>query len=147
METFPILLFAFVIIYVSVLLYKRRSRLSVERGKEPEGALDSRGWKESSAVEGVNRLRILFGSQTGTGEKFAKQLQSKLSETYGGSVKAECADLETYAYSQKLDKEEYVFFLVATYGDGDPTDSAIEFDEWLAGAAESGEQILEVVGG
>lgn len=117
----------------------------LERGNKSVGSVD-RGSKDNGALEGVNRLKILFGTQTGTAEKFAKQLQSKLTETYGASVKAEYADLETYAYSENLQKEEYVFFLVATYGDGDPTDSSIEFDEWLSGAAESGEQILEVVG-
>ena len=41
-----------------------------------------------------------------------------------------------------------MFLLMATYGDGDPTDSATEFWTWLSEAAESGaqEELLQVGG-
>ncbi|GMH32425.1 hypothetical protein BSKO_00259 [Bryopsis sp. KO-2023] len=145
MALFPALVVGFVAAYIAFLFAKWYKRNLLEREGEAEKSSETVRRKETVTLEGVNRVRILFGSQTGTAEKFGKQLKAKLLETYGTSVVAEVADLETYAYSHKLEKEEYVFFLVATYGDGDPTDSAIEFDEWLAGAAESGEQVLEGV--
>lgn len=142
-EMFPILLFAFVTLYVAFLWFKhqKRSRLDQESSKICSTTVRR---KDTAALEYGHRIKILFGSQTGTGEKFSKQLQTRLTDTYGGAVEVATADLETYCFSQKLAKEEFVFILVATYGDGDPTDSAVEFDEWLAGEAESGEQVLEV---
>ena len=35
-----------------------------------------------------------------------------------------------------LDEHDPVFFLVATYGEGDPTDSAVEFQRWLLDAGQ-----------
>lgn len=49
-------------------------------------------------------------------------------------------------FASQLPKEKLVFLLMATYGDGDPTDSATEFWTWLSEAAESGaqEDLLQV---
>lgn len=54
-------------------------------------------------------------------------------------------DIENYD-QERLPSERLVFFLMATYGDGEPTDSATGFMEWLAGAAEGGEELCQVGG-
>lgn len=59
------------------------------------------------------------------------------------------ADLEEYSGPEQLAEEKLVFFMVATYGDGEPTDNAADFYGWLlkAGAEAErggGDQFLKV---
>ena len=81
---------------------------------------------------------ILFGTQTGTAERFAKSLRAQLDGRYGGGTAFEVLDIEQYSAPQQLAGEKLVFLLMATYGDGDPTDSATEFWNWLSAEAEGG---------
>lgn len=53
-------------------------------------------------------------------------------------------DIEQYDGPGRLPKEKLVFLLMATYGDGDPTDSATDFWTWLADAADAGDDLLKV---
>ena len=58
-------------------------------------------------------------------------------------------DLEEYSGPDQLADEKLVFFMVATYGDGEPTDNAADFYGWLlkAGAEAErggGDQFLKV---
>ena len=77
-------------------------------------------------------VSVLFGTQTGTAERFANQLSEEITEKYGKSgVAARALDVETYDHKTKLVKEDLAIFCVATYGDGEPTDSALSFTEWL----------------
>jgi NADPH-ferrihemoprotein reductase len=60
------------------------------------------------------------------------------------------ADLEEYSGPDQLADEKLVFFMVATYGDGEPTDNAADFYGWLlkAGAEAErggGDQFLKVI--
>ena len=91
-------------------------------------------------------IRILFGTQTGTAEKLAKEMRSKIYEAYGTeAVKVYVEDVECYRPSERFHNERYVFLFVATYGDGEPTDTAVEFDQWLTEAEDVGEDILHGV--
>lgn len=74
---------------------------------------------------------LLFGTQTGTAERFAKDLRMQLSQRYGDSMRFEVADLEEYEAQERLPGEALALFLVATYGDGEPTDNATTFYDWL----------------
>lgn len=75
---------------------------------------------------------VFYGSQTGTAEEFAARLAKECGR-FG--LKAMVADPE------ECDMEELVhlkdipnslaIFCMATYGEGDPTDNAQEFYEWL----------------
>jgi NADPH-ferrihemoprotein reductase len=72
-------------------------------------------------------LKILFYTQTGTAEDFARRLGDDMMN-YGF-----CPDvLEVEGFEgETLSEEKMVVFFAATYGEGDPPDNAIEFHEWL----------------
>ena len=80
------------------------------------------------------QLRIFFGSQTGTAENYAKQLRNA-ARKHGFACSLH--DLATFGRGGAADARELLLggglalFLMATYGEGDPTDSAIDFAKWL----------------
>ena len=55
---------------------------------------------------------------------------------YGDGTDFLTEDIENYVGQERLAKEECVLFLMATYGDGEPTDNAADFYGWLTKAAE-----------
>ncbi|GAD97695.1 NADPH cytochrome P450 reductase [Paecilomyces variotii No. 5] len=76
---------------------------------------------------------IFYGSQTGTAEDYASRLAKEGSQRFG--LKTMVADLEEYDY-ENLDKwpeDKVAFFVLATYGEGEPTDNAVEFYQFLTG--------------
>jgi len=84
--------------------------------------------KESKTQKpGQVKARILFGSQTGTAEDFANVLSE---EATSYNFFPDVVDLEQYD-TEDLEDEAFVIFVLATYGEGEPTDNAKEFYEWL----------------
>ncbi|POM69050.1 NADPH-cytochrome p450 reductase [Phytophthora palmivora] len=74
------------------------------------------------------RVAILFGSQTGTAEGFAEVLKK---EGRKAGFQTHAIDLEDYDAAEKLQHEKLVIFVMATYGEGDPTDNAVDFIAFL----------------
>lgn len=75
---------------------------------------------------------VFYGSQTGTAEEFSNRL-AKDAHRYG--MKGMAADPEEYDLSElsrmgEIDNSLAIFCL-ATYGEGDPTDNAQDFYDWL----------------
>ena len=77
-------------------------------------------------------MSIFFGSQSGTAESFAREL-SEEAKVFGFHATAK--DLEDYDAEEELRKESYAVFLMATFGEGEPTDNAAAFYEWLCSDA------------
>jgi len=77
-------------------------------------------------------LVVFYGSQTGTAEEFAGRL-AKEGARFG--LKGMVADPEECAMEELAQLKELTnslaIFCLATYGEGDPTDNAQEFFEWL----------------
>lgn len=73
-------------------------------------------------------IKIFYGSQSGTAEGFAFDMQKECKK-YG--FRGKVIDLEDYD-TEELQDEKCVIFLVATYGEGEPTDNAQEFYNWLS---------------
>lgn len=77
-------------------------------------------------------LVVFYGSQTGTGEEFAGRL-AKEGIRYrlkGMVADPEECDMEELLQLKDIENSLAVFCL-ATYGEGDPTDNAMEFYEWI----------------
>ncbi|KAI9703905.1 MAG: NADPH-cytochrome P450 reductase [Candelina mexicana] len=76
---------------------------------------------------------IFYGSQTGTAEDYASRLAKEGSSRFG--LKSMVADLEDYDY-ENLDtfpSDRVAIFVLATYGEGEPTDNAVDFYEFITG--------------
>ncbi|XP_069566530.1 S-adenosyl-L-methionine-dependent tRNA 4-demethylwyosine synthase TYW1 isoform X1 [Brachyistius frenatus] len=84
----------------------------------------------------VSRVRIFYGSQTGTATGFAKELSEEV-KTLG--LAAEVIDMKDYDPDDRLADEgvskSVCVFLVATYTDGRPTENAEWFCKWLEEAS------------
>ncbi|CAL8469233.1 g8774 [Coccomyxa elongata] len=89
---------------------------------------------EANTEDTRQKALILFGTQTGTAERFSKQLKSELAARYGDGNRYEVLDMEEFK-AEELHKEKLVFFMMATYGDGEPTDNAADFYGWLVKAS------------
>ncbi|CAH2353908.1 NADPH--cytochrome P450 reductase [[Candida] railenensis] len=86
---------------------------------------------------------VFFGSQTGTAEDYASKLSKELKARFGlSSMKCDLADYDFDNFNEIPD-DKLVFFLVATYGEGEPTDNAVEFFEFLENGADSNLQSLK----
>ena len=80
------------------------------------------------------RIAIYFGTQTGTAERFAREVESEIKQRYGDTVCVRTADMAHVKSDLSLinkDHEPLVIFLQSTYGDGEPTDSSADFVHWL----------------
>lgn len=76
---------------------------------------------------------IFYGSQTGTAEDYASRLAKEGKSRFG--LETMVADLEEYDFDNldTIPSDKLVMFVLATYGEGEPTDNAIEFYEFLTG--------------
>ena len=76
---------------------------------------------------------VFYGSQTGTAEDYASRLAKEGSSRFG--LKTMTADLEDYDYENldKFPEDKIAIFVLATYGEGEPTDNAVEFYEFIGG--------------
>jgi NADPH-ferrihemoprotein reductase len=81
----------------------------------------------ASSSGGAVDVQILFGTQTGTAQGFAKTLYRDAQRL---KLKAAICDLEEYS-PRKLADERVVIFVVSTYGEGEPPDPMKPFYDWL----------------
>ncbi|XP_011134999.1 NADPH--cytochrome P450 reductase isoform X1 [Harpegnathos saltator] len=77
-------------------------------------------------------LVVFYGSQTGTAEEFASRLAKEgiRYKMKGMVADPEECDMEELVHLKTIPNSLAVFCM-ATYGEGDPTDNAMEFVDWL----------------
>ena len=111
-------------------LHKRKTEPILDPSNEPP--------ETRQVPSPSHRVHILFGSQTGTGETFARELAEEASGDFGLSVNnagsPESVD-SVKNWSEFLTNNHQPLFLVlllSTYGEGDPSDDAVELDSFLS---------------
>ena len=109
------------------LVYYRRIKEAFSNPNESDSCSEASTDQTTEQV----RIDVYFGSQTGTAEEFALTIQ-KEGKMNGFDVKV--IDLQSYDVDT-LDSSNSIF-VTATYGEGDPTDNAKEFVEWLVHKAD-----------
>ena len=75
-------------------------------------------------------LTVLFASQTGTAEGFATAVATEARQQ-GFEPKVECVEDYTDEDIEQLYEEKLLILIAATYGEGEPTDDALQFTKWL----------------
>ncbi|KAL1260598.1 hypothetical protein QQF64_008425, partial [Cirrhinus molitorella] len=91
---------------------------------------------ETEKVIHVSGVKVFYGSQTGTAKGFANVLAGDISAQ---GIQCEVIDMKEYDPEDRLAEEctskMICVFLVATYTDGQPTESAEWFCKWLEEAS------------
>ena len=116
-------------------------KLSSASSSAGSAASASTSGSSSSSSAPLLPLSIFFGSQSGTAEAFARELAEEAKVLgFGATVK----DLEDYDCDE-LSAEKFAVFLMATFGEGEPTDNAASFYEWLCSDARAVESEVKGV--
>ncbi|XP_050429828.1 NADPH--cytochrome P450 reductase [Adelges cooleyi] len=130
-----------VIMTVAYFWYFKRDKQSSAPEKKPytiqPTTMNSFGQPSSSSfikkLKSTDRsLVVFYGSQTGTAEEFAGRIAKegaryKMKGMVADPEECEMADL----VQMKEIPKSMAIFCLATYGEGDPTDNAMDFYEWL----------------
>ena len=75
---------------------------------------------------------IFWGSQSGTAEGFANRLAQELPRSFQlGAIAADLSDYDAETIAL-LPRSRIAIFILTTYGEGDPSDNACSFCDWLA---------------
>lgn len=74
---------------------------------------------------------VFYGSQTGTAEDYATRLAKEGHQRYG--LRTMTADMDDYDYDtlDEFPQDAIAIFVVATYGEGEPTDNSTAFFEFI----------------
>lgn len=133
--------------FVGIVLYWIAKKRNEEKEKRPilNGLATLKSTRTNSTITSTPQgfvekmkssgktIAVFFGSQTGTAEEFSNRL-NKDSQRYG--LKAGVFDPEECNFDELVDMKNDIenslaVFVVATYGEGDPTDNSVQFHDWL----------------
>lgn len=115
---------------------KKESSASVKSYSIQPTAINTMTMAENSFIKKLKSsgrsLVVFYGSQTGTAEEFAGRLakEGMRFKLKGMVADPEECEMEDLLKLKEIEKSLAVFCL-ATYGEGDPTDNAMDFYEWI----------------
>ncbi|KAK9455510.1 hypothetical protein V1511DRAFT_294624 [Dipodascopsis uninucleata] len=120
--------------------YFTKGSLWSKKGDNAAGSLGHNTSQESMTRDIVEKLNnsdrnmvVFYGSQTGTAEDYASRLAKEGHARFG--LRTMIADIEEYDL-ENLDtfpEDKIIVFVMATYGEGEPTDNASQFYEFITG--------------
>ncbi|KAF9768371.1 hypothetical protein IL306_014340 [Fusarium sp. DS 682] len=133
-------LFVLVSLLLGAIVYLSNDKLRNLIFPKPTTSTETTASKEDSLrsivhicnTTGKNCI-VFYGSQTGTAENYAQKLAREASSRYG--LDPMVADLEEYDYNDlsELSENVVLMFVMATYGEGEPTDNAQDFYTYITG--------------
>lgn len=128
--------------FVLLLGRNAKSQLVQEKHDEDERVKSPRDFVEMMESHNKNCI-IFYGSQTGTAEGYAGQLAKEGKSRFG--LGTAVADLEDYDFDNlaSLPRNKVAVFVLATYGEGEPTDNAASFYEFLTSPSPDSPKSLE----
>jgi sulfite reductase (NADPH) flavoprotein alpha-component len=92
------------------------------------GLVSSNGAAPSAEVKkAVKKISIVYGTETGNSKKLALDFTSAAKKN---SFIAKCVGLDQYK-AEDLTKEEYLFIIISTQGEGEPPETARKFYDHL----------------
>ncbi|XP_043574697.1 NADPH--cytochrome P450 reductase-like isoform X2 [Chiloscyllium plagiosum] len=133
-STLDIFLFSLIVGFAIYWFFFRKKKVEIPDYKTIQPQVPT--IRETSFIEKMKKtgknIVVFYGSQTGTAEEFANRL-SKDAQRYG--MRGMATDPEEYDMSElnRLTEVEnsLAIFCMATYGEGDPTDNAQDFYDWM----------------
>jgi sulfite reductase (NADPH) flavoprotein alpha-component len=90
-----------------------------------ESLLSKNALPQSSS--GVKKITILFGTETGNSKKLATDFAAKAKKN---GIIAKVVGTDQYRLTD-LVKEEFLFIIISTHGEGDPPDAAKKFYDFI----------------
>ncbi|EJD40901.1 cytochrome P450 oxidoreductase [Auricularia subglabra TFB-10046 SS5] len=93
--------------------------------RDAAGGGDPRNFVEKMKA-GKKRIVIFYGSQTGTAEEYAIRLAKEAKSRFG--LASLVCDPEEYDFDNldQIPEDSCAIFVVATYGEGEPTDNSVQ---------------------
>jgi NADPH-ferrihemoprotein reductase len=132
-----------IVLSIAVVLLTARLLLLRRRSSQPVAAPAAAAAAAVAAAKKsfpLGPLTIVWGSQTGTAEGFAGEL---MRDARRRGFNARSIDIEEYDHEELCDETNPIVLLMATNGEGEPTDNAIPFYQWAnseeRGVAELGD--------
>eukprot|EP01063_Lacrimia_lanifica_P015307 TRINITY_DN22103_c0_g1_i1.p1 TRINITY_DN22103_c0_g1~~TRINITY_DN22103_c0_g1_i1.p1 ORF type:complete len:692 (+),score=322.35 TRINITY_DN22103_c0_g1_i1:85-2076(+) len=112
---------------------------SVKPASSPRKSVSA---KKKDSDKNKPKISIVFGSQTGTAELYAKNLGKEATKL---GFKAKVEDIADFE-KETMSTQSMVVFIVSTYGEGEPTDTSKDFYDWVLSEDRIGDPEADLAG-
>ncbi|CCD23871.1 NADPH--hemoprotein reductase NDAI_0C02110 [Naumovozyma dairenensis CBS 421] len=133
MDTIDVIVFLALLFGVALYLHRATIKDLFFSNDDELKAINSSGSRDLLQVlkEMNKNYLVLYASQTGTAEDYAKKFSKELISKFG--LKVMCADIESYDYDSlfQLPSNIVISFFISTYGEGDFPDGSFSFEQFL----------------